>query len=221
MAKLRVYELAKELGVDSKKVMVALAEVGEFVRSASSTVEAVAAQAVRDRLRRQPGGEKLPAPDRRPVRPLAATTAQLAWPTPREAQHRVRPRRTVAVKDLPALERVIAEHRYDAARIPEDAVELVRAVARAWASEWFTPQEAARWLALRMSPANARQCRELGITPELIHLPFQMPGRPLAGGTLTYLTAFFRGLVTIPEIRDDLARLGRLPPTGSVGSTAS
>ena len=40
MAKVRVYELAKELGLDSKELLAKLQEVGEFVKSASSTVEA-------------------------------------------------------------------------------------------------------------------------------------------------------------------------------------
>ncbi|MDP9417846.1 MAG: translation initiation factor IF-2 N-terminal domain-containing protein, partial [Actinomycetota bacterium] len=40
MAKVRVYELAKEFGVESKVVMARLQELGEFVRSASSTIEA-------------------------------------------------------------------------------------------------------------------------------------------------------------------------------------
>ncbi|QKW34857.1 translation initiation factor IF-2 [Actinomadura sp. NAK00032] len=40
MAKVRVYELAKEFGVESKVVMAKLKEMGEFVRSASSTIEA-------------------------------------------------------------------------------------------------------------------------------------------------------------------------------------
>src|ERR1700753_1179189 len=40
VAKVRVYELAKEFGVESKTVMVKLQEMGEFVRSASSTIEA-------------------------------------------------------------------------------------------------------------------------------------------------------------------------------------
>ncbi|MFL6288309.1 MAG: translation initiation factor IF-2 N-terminal domain-containing protein, partial [Actinomycetes bacterium] len=39
MAKVRVYELAKELGVESKVVLAKLQDMGEFVRSASSTVE--------------------------------------------------------------------------------------------------------------------------------------------------------------------------------------
>ncbi|SCC79726.1 translation initiation factor IF-2 [Bifidobacterium commune] len=40
MAKQRVYELAKEFGVDSKTVLQQLKDMGEFVKSASSTVEA-------------------------------------------------------------------------------------------------------------------------------------------------------------------------------------
>jgi len=40
VAKVRVYELAKEFGVESKAVMAKLQEMGEFVRSASSTIEA-------------------------------------------------------------------------------------------------------------------------------------------------------------------------------------
>ena len=35
----RVYELAAEFGVESKVIMLKLQEMGEFVRSASSTVE--------------------------------------------------------------------------------------------------------------------------------------------------------------------------------------
>jgi translation initiation factor IF-2 len=60
MAKLRVYELANELGVDSKRVMAALMECGEFVRSASSTVEPAVARVVRTRLRQQSGSENTP-----------------------------------------------------------------------------------------------------------------------------------------------------------------
>lgn len=39
MAKMRVWELAKELGIDSKKLLALLNDRGEFVRSASSTLE--------------------------------------------------------------------------------------------------------------------------------------------------------------------------------------
>lgn len=50
MAKVRVYELAKEFGVESKAVMVALQEMGEFVRSASSTLEPAVVRRLKERF---------------------------------------------------------------------------------------------------------------------------------------------------------------------------
>jgi len=57
--KARVHELAKELGVTSKEVLARLSDQGEFVKSASSTVEAPVAR----RLRESFGGAK-PAPEK-------------------------------------------------------------------------------------------------------------------------------------------------------------
>src|SRR6202451_2980092 len=48
VAKVRVYELAKEFGVESKAVMAKLQEMGEFVRSASSTIEAPVVRKLKD-----------------------------------------------------------------------------------------------------------------------------------------------------------------------------
>lgn len=61
--KARVHELAKELGVTSKEVLARLSEQGEFVKSASSTVEAPVAR----RLRESFGGAK-PAPEQAPAK---------------------------------------------------------------------------------------------------------------------------------------------------------
>jgi translation initiation factor IF-2 len=61
--KARVHELAKELGVTSKQVLARLNEQGEFVKSASSTVEAPVAR----RLRESFGGSK-PAATKAPAR---------------------------------------------------------------------------------------------------------------------------------------------------------
>src|ERR1700693_1206310 len=55
--KARVHELAKELGVTSKEVLARLNDQGEFVKSASSTVEAPVAR----RLRASFGGAKAAA----------------------------------------------------------------------------------------------------------------------------------------------------------------
>ena len=54
MAKVRVYELAKELGVESKTVLSMLKDMGEFVRSASSTVEAPVERRLKERLASEP-----------------------------------------------------------------------------------------------------------------------------------------------------------------------
>jgi translation initiation factor IF-2 len=50
VAKVRVYELAKELGLESKELLSKLQEVGEFVRSASSTVEAPVVRKLMDKF---------------------------------------------------------------------------------------------------------------------------------------------------------------------------
>lgn len=69
MAKVRVYELAKEFGVESKVVMAKLEEMGEFVRSASSTIEAPVVRKLKESLNsgsakpgRNGGGEQRPVP---------------------------------------------------------------------------------------------------------------------------------------------------------------
>ncbi len=72
--KARVHELAKELGVTSKEVLARLNEQGEFVKSASSTVEAPVAR----RLRESFGGSK-PAADEGPgAGPAKSPAAGLA-----------------------------------------------------------------------------------------------------------------------------------------------
>ncbi|OLT40991.1 translation initiation factor IF-2 [Serinicoccus sp. CNJ-927] len=48
MPKLRVYELAKELGVESKELLAHLKDQGEFVRSASSTIEPPVVRKIRE-----------------------------------------------------------------------------------------------------------------------------------------------------------------------------
>ncbi|MGW0499603.1 translation initiation factor IF-2 N-terminal domain-containing protein, partial [Streptomyces sp. NPDC003007] len=90
MAKVRVYELAKEFGVESKVVMAKLQELGEFVRSASSTIEAPVVRKLTDALQQGSGGGK-PAPARKtaPARargsgspsgqPLIAASIIFSW----------------------------------------------------------------------------------------------------------------------------------------------
>ncbi|MEY3454111.1 MAG: hypothetical protein RLZZ147_236 [Actinomycetota bacterium] len=82
MAKVRVYELAKELGLESKELLAKLQEVGEFVRSASSTVEAPVVRKLMDKF-----------PDLVP--------AEAAPKTKKAPAKKAAPKQTVKVEDLP------------------------------------------------------------------------------------------------------------------------
>ncbi|MGW3360684.1 translation initiation factor IF-2 [Streptomyces bungoensis] len=82
MAKVRVYELAKEFGVESKVVMAKLQELGEFVRSASSTIEAPVVRKLTDAFQGGGNGRSAgrPAPRKASPRPAAPSPAQAARP---------------------------------------------------------------------------------------------------------------------------------------------
>ncbi|WP_460447751.1 translation initiation factor IF-2 N-terminal domain-containing protein, partial [Angustibacter aerolatus] len=82
MAKVRVYELAKELGVESKVLMTKLNEMGEFVRSASSTVEAPVVRRLREQL---PADSAPAAPKQTAARPAAPKPAAAAPAAPAAA----------------------------------------------------------------------------------------------------------------------------------------
>ncbi|MFK4108762.1 translation initiation factor IF-2 [Streptomyces sp. NPDC002176] len=78
MAKVRVYELAKEFGVESKVVMAKLQELGEFVRSASSTIEAPVVRKLTDAFQGGGNGKSAgkPAPRKASPKPAAPSPAQ-------------------------------------------------------------------------------------------------------------------------------------------------
>ncbi|MEO6501295.1 MAG: translation initiation factor IF-2, partial [Jatrophihabitantaceae bacterium] len=76
--KARVHELAKELGVPSKEVLAKLSELGEFVKSASSTVEAPVARRLREAF---PVAAEAPAKKTAP-KPVAPRPVTEAAPAP-------------------------------------------------------------------------------------------------------------------------------------------
>lgn len=106
--KARVHELAKELGVTSKEVLARLSEQGEFVKSASSTVEAPVARRLRESYgSKSDGGAKPgPAPAKKPG-PAAASTPAAAAPAadaPRPTSARPGPRPSAPAAPEPAPE---------------------------------------------------------------------------------------------------------------------
>ena len=82
MAKVRVYELAKELGLESKELLSKLQEVGEFVRSASSTVEAPVVRKLMDKFPELVPADAAPKAKKAPAKKAAV-------------------KKTVKVEDLP------------------------------------------------------------------------------------------------------------------------
>ncbi|MCA1711172.1 MAG: translation initiation factor IF-2, partial [Actinobacteria bacterium] len=94
--KARVHELAKELGLESKNLLSWLKENGEFVKSASSTIEAPVARKVREAFpaapaaaaapakapakKASPAAPSAPAPEA-PAAPVAEAPAAAAMPT--------------------------------------------------------------------------------------------------------------------------------------------
>ncbi|MCX6497556.1 MAG: translation initiation factor IF-2, partial [Arthrobacter sp.] len=73
MAKVRVHELAKELGITSKDAVTKLQELGEFVRSASSTIEAPVVRKLRNAYPDAAAAPKSEAPASAPKTSPAAT----------------------------------------------------------------------------------------------------------------------------------------------------
>jgi translation initiation factor IF-2 len=72
VSKVRVYELAKELGLESKELLAKLQEVGEFVRSASSTVEAPVLRKLMDKFPELTPSEEAPKAKKAPAKKAAA-----------------------------------------------------------------------------------------------------------------------------------------------------
>ncbi|MEZ7238174.1 translation initiation factor IF-2 [Rhodococcus sp. GXMU-t2271] len=93
--KARVHELAKELGVTSKELLARLKEQGEFVKSASSTVEPPVARRLRESFAKANGDGSAPSaaapkpgaprPGPRPAAPAQAAPAPTPAPQPEAA----------------------------------------------------------------------------------------------------------------------------------------
>jgi len=89
VAKVRVYELAKELGLESKELLAKLVEVGEFVRSASSTVEAPVVRKLMDKFPDLMPAEAAPKAKKAPAKKAAAKITVKVEDLPPELQQMI------------------------------------------------------------------------------------------------------------------------------------
>ena len=101
MAKVRVYELAKELGLESKELLSKLQEVGEFVRSASSTVEAPVVRKLMDKFPDLMPAEAAPKAKKAPAKKAAAKITVKVEDLPPELQQMIEDATPIAKPAMP------------------------------------------------------------------------------------------------------------------------
>ncbi|MFC2731272.1 MAG: translation initiation factor IF-2 N-terminal domain-containing protein, partial [Pauljensenia sp.] len=81
MAKLRVHELAKELGIPSKELLAYLRDKGEYVKASSSALEPPVAREAREHFEKLSGsasGDAKSAPKKAAPKPKAKASAKTA-----------------------------------------------------------------------------------------------------------------------------------------------
>ena len=102
MAKLRVHELAKELGITSKELMGHLKEAGEFVKSSSSSLEPPVVRQMREKFAAAPKTKKADTkPAAKAPKPSAAKPAAKKAAAPAEATAEASPKAAAPKADAP------------------------------------------------------------------------------------------------------------------------
>lgn len=188
--RVRVHELARELGIDSKTVLARLAEFGEYVKTASSTVELPVA----DRVRASFGGggsdaRRIQTPRRPAVAPIqpsgAIPTSRVDgrvapdgdWfrqAASRAAHSPRRGGRWTKVGDLSPMARVLLPELWRGRpTVPADVVAAVNERSREWAIEGFTEHTAALWRCV--SPKAARYLANRKVDPLILDQPIWPP----------------------------------------------
>jgi translation initiation factor IF-2 len=155
--KARVHELAKELGVTSKEVLAKLKEQGEFVKSASSTVEAPVARRLRDAYP-NPNAPKGGAKNGPRPKPAARPQAEAA-PAPAPAAPQTTPP-AVAPGPRPAPKPAAAQPAPEQPSAPAPAPAPQPAAAKVETEA--APQPAAAQPAAAASPAPQQQQQPQG-----------------------------------------------------------
>ncbi|MGH3485394.1 MAG: translation initiation factor IF-2, partial [Nocardioidaceae bacterium] len=183
MAKVRVYELAKKFGVPSKVVLSTLSDMGEFVRSASSTVEAPVVRKLEAKFADQVKADGAKADG---AKSAAKTTAKK--PAAKKAAKTTEEKPVPVVEEPTVPEQVEAEEK-PAAPVEEPAAPVEEPVAEDTVEPATAPDEAMPKPSPRprptprATPGNARPSgRPGGVRPG--NNPFsstqgmQRPGRP-------------------------------------------
>ena len=216
MPNLRVYELANELGYDSKAILAKIQEMGEFVRSASSTVPSPVVARLRAQLppRSRPEGlssqhpesdHKHSPPDRNSLpwgrrlfpQPLAGGPV-----SPRRREwYRGEPLQGFlkAMLDGHVVSRA-ANDRPHKAKYWLDEVELARRLSSEWAGclLGMSTKDILAWLQTRVRPEQALELHSHGVTPKEVSWSYADRGQDPLDVRLRH------GIFTVEEVINEV-----------------
>lgn len=194
--KSRVHQIAQEFGVDSKVVLARLKEMGEFVKSASSTIEAPVAARLREALTTgestQPVRSATPNGHCQPSRPVP-----LAAPLPLKRKRREwyrgepLPDFTKRILDEYVVARADPDFRPKGAAYFEDEVKRARETADEWAStllEGLTIDDVLLWIDsdVVIHAKDAPALHRAGIHPTEIGWSYEDGGQQTLGERLFF-----------------------------------
>ncbi|NLG56626.1 MAG: translation initiation factor IF-2 [Rhodococcus sp.] len=184
--KARVHELAKELGVTSKELLATLKEQGEFVKSASSTVEAPVARRLRESFGTSDSdaaksGDATPSPAKSSASAAkSADSASAAKPAakpgaPKPGGPRPGPRPAAPAAEVPAAPAAPAAE--PAAPVEKPAAPAAKPAAEAPAAKAAPAPSAAKPGGPRPGPKTPR----VGNNPYSTAAPVERPASPRPG----------------------------------------
>jgi hypothetical protein len=215
-------ELARELGVPVQRVIEVARDHCDWYLAGYLRVPNHVADTIRTRLANQNQGTAAVAPpttENAPRRRAAFGSPSPFPPSPPRPRSRTP---WVRIADLPSLERLFARRYVDSEttslrrinpdRLPPDVHRRIQREARSWGDQFFDDRETAAWLAIGvLDPQTAAQCRAAGISPDMLLLPFRIPGKAQHEGKLTLKQALDCQAASVEEIRMDLVRTRVLP----------
>jgi Translation initiation factor IF-2, N-terminal region len=177
LGKVRVYELAKQLGVKSEVVMKWLTDMDEFVRSASSTLEPGVVRKLQERATERQSGERTQQPRGRELDEAAAlfgVDPAVLKARPEMGPSRRKPSSSQATRPL-------IRRRGKASFIDDQAV------TDRWARRFISPEEMREWQDAGLgvhNDAQAAQCVSAGLTPSDLrrHVDGRTAGKRIRDG---------------------------------------
>lgn len=198
MAKVRVYEIAKHFEIESPSVLKMLGEMGEFVRSASSTLEAPVARRLCDRLQHLRSTGQWPPKTQEPVRRPRAPSPQVAGLSPAELAAMEllgedprafgksgRPRRSSRPPGQQARPR-------GRSAPPPTTMHRRGTDYEPWLAEWFDKSQADEWRTGGIyDPKVAEACIQAGLGPQdlAVRVHHRRVGEQIMGGVPPHVVA--------------------------------